>query len=362
MRKAGIAIYPLIVLLLIMLGGCERRQSATPVSQQRPVSQPRLISQPAEPISETRLMLDTICKITIYDKQDRNMLIEALDLCEEYEALLSISAEGGDVWRINHAGGAPVTVAPQTAEVISAGLEYGKLSDGMFDITIGRLSSLWDFTGQSGVPPESDLAFACETVDYRQVALNGNVVQLMNPETWIDLGGIAKGYIADKVADFLRERGVESAVIDLGGNIVVIGEKTDGNLWRVGVTKPFSERSDLIGVVETDEASVVSSGVYERQFVENGVLYHHILDPNTGMPVISDVIGSTVLSLSSMDGDALSTIVLLMGVNKPGVSSEGIERVGAILDSRTGFIGALLVLEDGEILQYGKIEFQEIIE
>ena len=320
----------IIAALLIITGGCERGRQA-------------------EPISETRLMLDTYCAITIYEPRDRDILTKALDLCADYEMLLSISVEGSDVWRINHAGGAPVTVAPQTAEIIREGLVYGELSGGMFDITIGRLSTLWDFTGQSGVPDASDIAFARDTVDYRQVIIDGDTVRLENPEAWIDLGGIAKGYIADKVAELLIESGVMAAVVDLGGNIVVVGQKPDGSRWNVGVTKPFSDRNDLIGVVETEAASVVSSGVYERQFEQNGVVYHHILDPNTGMPVDSDVVGATVVSESSMEGDALSTTILLHG-------SESVE---ALFDEVPGFIGTVLALADGEVISYGDVDFHD---
>ena len=311
------------------------------------------------PISETRLLLDTVCTITIYDNQDRAILTKALDLCAEYESLFSITLEGSDIWRINHAGGAPVSVDPQTAELIRAGVEYGELSDGMFDITIGRLSTLWDFSGNSGVPSDADIELARGTVDYRQVVISGNTVQLKNSGTWIDLGGIAKGYIADRTADLLRVNGVRAAVIDLGGNIVTLGQKPDGSIWRVGVTDPFGERSDLIGVIETSGASVVSSGVYERRFVENGVLYHHILDPNTGMPVKCDVVGATVVTESSMDGDALSTIIVLTGINKPDGPVDGIERAASILDRQSGFIGAVIILDDGNILQHGDVNFKQ---
>ena len=316
--------------------------------------------QTAGPISETRMTLNTICTVTIYDTQDRAILTGALDLCAEYEALFSISEEGSDVWRINNAKGAPVAVATPTAQVISAGLEYGELSGGMFDITIGRLSTLWDFTGQSGVPSDEEIALARGTVDYRQVAIEGNIVQIANPETWIDLGGIAKGYIADRAADFLIENGVKSAIIDLGGNIVAVGQRPDGSPWRIGVTKPFGQRSDLLGVVEIGEASVVSSGIYERQFEENGVFYHHILDPFTGMPATSNVAGATIISEGSMEGDALSTIVLLMGVERPSDSAEpvGGEAIG-ILARQSGFIGAVIVFKDGETASYGEFEFQQ---
>ena len=304
--------------------------------------------QQTEPLSETRLLLDTYCTITLYDTQDKTILTGALDLCAEYEALLSMYVESSDVWRINHAGGEPVAVAPQTVEIIVESLKYAELTGGMFDITVGRLSTLWDFSGKSGIPTMQEIALARETVDYRQVIISGNTVQLANPNTWIDLGGVAKGYIADKAAAFIKDSGSGSAVINLGGNIVAVGQKPDGSPWRVGVAKPFSERNDLIGVVNTSEASIVSSGVYERQFVENGVLYHHILDPFTGMPVRSDSVGATVLSVSSMEGDILSTIALLLGS----------EKAAATFSNAPGFIGAALVLEDGELLLHGDIDIE----
>ena len=331
MRLPGKSGIILVIIMSVMTGRCSEVQTV-------------------EPVSATRFMLDTLCSITIYDPPDEAILKEALDLCAEYEALFSITAEGSDVWRINHAGGEPIEVAPQTAELIRAGLEFGELSGGMFDITIGRLSTLWDFTGRSGVPAEADIASALASVDYRQVSVINNTVQISDPEAWIDLGGIAKGYLADKAADFLKERGVRSAVIDLGGNIVTVGQKSDGSVWRVGVTKPFGERSDLIGIIEAGESSIVSAGVYERQFVENGVRYHHILDPYTGMPVISDVVSATVVSDSSTNGDALSTTLVLLG-------SESAE---ATINRVFGVIGALLVLDSGEILRYGDIVFKEV--
>jgi thiamine biosynthesis lipoprotein len=293
-------------------------------------------------------LLDTVCTITVYGTQDHSLLDGAFELLAEYEALLSVTVEGSDVWRINHAGGAPVTVAPQTLELIRLGIEYGAVSDGKFDITIGKLSTLWDFTGHSGVPSGTELENARDTVDYRQIVIDGNTVRLTNPEARIDLGGIAKGYIVDRLADFLRESGVAGAIIDLGGDIAVIGEKPDGTPWRIGVRQPFGGLNDLLGLVEIGETSVVSAGVYERMFEENGVIYHHILDPDTGMPVKSDVISVTVMTESTVIGDIVSTIILLVGS----------ERADGIFNQTPGFIGALLVLETGELVEYGDIDFQ----
>jgi len=295
------------------------------------------------PISETRLLLDTVCTVTIYGTRDKTLLKETLDLCEEYESMFGMRTENSDIWRINHAGGIPIEVSPQTAEIIAAGIEYGRQSGGKFDITIGRLSALWDFSGNPSVPPATELSAACETVDYSKISVNGNVVTMHNPDAWIDLGGIAKGYIAGKLADYLKERGVMGAVIDLGGDVCVLGEKPDGGLWRVGIRKPNGNKGELVHIVSTTAASVVTSGTYERQFTSDGVKYHHILDPSNGMPSRSDVISATVVTENSIEGDVLSTLIVLTGS----------ENVQSLLDTHTGLRSAFLVLENGECLDLG---------
>ena len=304
--------------------------------------------QPQTPVSDTRILLDTFCTITIYGPHDRQLLDEAFDLCEKYEALLSKSAEGSDIWRINRAGGSAVTVAEETIEVIKAGMEYGGLSAGMFDITVGRLTALWDFSGDPRVPPGVELAEALGTVGYENVIVNGDTVRLTDPDTWLDLGAIAKGYIADRVADFLKDHGVTGAVVDLGGDVAVMGEKPDGSMWGIGVRKPFGDQSDLLGIIKTSEASIVTSGVYERRFELDGTIYHHILDPKTGMPVISDVVGATIIAENSATGDAVSTIAVLVGSKNAAV----------LLEHAPGFIGALILLDNMELVLLGDIEFQ----
>ena len=321
-----IALFLLILSLLTGFAGCADKRSA-------------------EPLSETRLLLDTYCTITVYGSKDLSLLSEAMKLCEDYEALFGISVQDSDVWRINHAGGKPVAAAPQTIEVIKAGLEFGSLSGGMFDITIGRLSTLWNFSGVPYIPTSAELEEAGMTVDHTRVNIDGDMVWLENPETWLDLGAIAKGYIADRLADFMKDRGVTGAVIDLGGDVAIVGEKPDSDVWRVGIRQPFGGMEDLIGIVETGEAAVVTSGVYERQFIQNGTLYHHIIDPYTGMPVISDIVGATVMAETAMSADVLSTIAVLAGS----------ERAEALLCGSTGFIGALLILNNGDLVRFGDI-------
>ena len=304
-----------------------------------------------EIVSETRLLLDTYCTITIHGSGDSGLLTDILDrafeICRELEELFSITIEGSDVWKINHAGGEPVEVDAHTVEVVKAGLEFGDLSGGMFDITIGRLSRLWDFGNSNRVPEQDKIDTARMTVDYRQVNINGNYVRLSNPDAWIDLGAIAKGYIADRIAEYLLEQGVTSALIDLGRDIVTIGSRQDGRAWRVGMAKPFGNDSDYIGVLEVAAASVVSSGIYERGFEEAGVWYHHILNPQTGMPAWSDIVSATVIANNAVIGEGLSTIAVLGGS----------EKAPTLLTQVPGFIGAVLVLENGEIQTLGDVRF-----
>jgi len=301
-----------------------------------------------EHLSETRLLLDTYCIITIHGDVDTALLDEAFSLLAELESLFSITIEGSDVWRINNSGGEPVTVDPGTVELIEVGLKFGELSHGMFDITIGRLSRLWDFGGALNVPTAAEIEEALATVDYRQVRVDGSTVQLANPSAWIDLGAIAKGFIAYEVAEFLAANGAEGALVDLGGDIVAVGNRHDGSPWRVALRKPFGDAGEWLGVIEVSWACVLSSGIYQRQFEIDGVRYHHILDPNTGMPVISDVVSATMITHTAVIGEGFSTVAVLLGS----------ERAKELMDDLPGFVGAVLVLENGDVLTFGEVNLR----
>jgi len=329
-----ITLFLFFILSLLLLSGCADKQASVQ-------------------ISDTRLLLDTFCTITVHGdfgaEELENILDEAFALCAELEALFSITAPGSDVWRINHAGGEPVTVDNRTIEVICAGLEYGALSDGLFDITIGRVSRLWDFSetsAEQSVPDGIALSEALATVDYRRVVITGDTVRLENPDAWIDLGAIAKGYIAHLIAEFLSAQGVSGALIDLGGDVVAVGNRQDGSPWRIALRDPFGSAGEWLGVVEVSGASVLGSGTYERQFEVGGERYHHILSPFTGMPVDSDIVSAIVITETAVLGEGLSTIAVLLGSER----AYGLfERVP------DGLIGAVLVLEDGQRLEFGDI-------
>lgn len=292
------------------------------------------------PIRDTAFALDTIVSVTIYDSGDEEILKNCLALASEYENLLSRTIEGSDIDRVNTAKGAPVEVDARTAELIARGLYYGELSEGKFDISIEPASSLWKFKAEAPALPEADaLEQAMQAVDYRNVYVDGKTVRLESERMGLELGAIAKGYIADRMADYLREQGVKSAIIDLGGNIYALGVKPGGSDWKIGVQSPFKERgNEIIGNLYVQNKSVVTSGIYERYFILEDVLYHHILNTETGYPVENELSSVTIVSDLSVDGDGLSTTVFALGLEKGLELIERLPGVEAVFITKDGTI------------------------
>ena len=273
--------------------------------------------QSSEPIAKNGFYFNTVIAIQLNDTSDETLIDDCFALADTYEHYFSRTMEGSDIYMINHAGGAPVEVHDETAELIRAGIEYGTMSDGMFDISIGALTELWDIPNNEGViPDETSIREAAETVDYTQILVDGNIVTLKDPDAQLDLGGIAKGYAADKMKEYLNAHGAHEGFINLGGNVLTLGEKSDGSPYHIGIRKPFSEDGETITAVDVSDRSIVTSGRYERYFEKDGRIYHHILDPFTGYPYENDLNGVTIISDSSMEGDALSTICFALGMEK----------------------------------------------
>ena len=264
-----------------------------------------------EASSGVDFVCDTVVTLNAYASQQT--VDDAIRLMRDYGRVLSKTVEGSDVWKLNHAEGQPVEVNPETAELLLLAIEIAERSNGAFDVTIAPLSNLWDFKAQSPKLPDPDaLAEAAARVDYRNIRIEGNTVTLNNGAE-IDLGGIAKGYIADRVAAFLKERGVRHACINMGGNILVFGGKPDGSEWTIGVRDPFGTAADAEEVLSLPDGAVVTSGSYERGFDLDGVRYHHILDPKTGMPIQNGLVSVTILCDKSATADALSTACFVLG-------------------------------------------------
>lgn len=316
-------------------------------------------------ISKTGYYLNTTCQLAVYgidpeselgaelaqmDEEEQEvrvlqLITDAFLLCDKYEKVFSKTIESSEISQINDAAGAAVEVSDVTVDVLKKGLYYGELSGGVFDITIGKATQLWDFhdvdenhESESELPDEDDLAEAVKHVDYEKISIDGNTVTVADPEMEIDLGGIAKGYISDLVADYLVDNGVTGAVVNLGGNIVTVGGKTPELLSAetedivVGIGDPFSETGELMALYPCQNKVVVTSGTYERYLIKDGEKYHHVLDVNTGYPVDTDVISVTIIAErgSGADADGLSTSCLALGMEKGMELIKGIDGVEAV--------------------------------
>lgn len=282
------------------------------------------------PITRTGFYLDTVIQITIYDAKKEACLDKCFELIKEYENMLSPSVSGSDIMNINQSGGKPVEVSDETIILIQTALYYCDITDGLIDITIEPLSKLWDFHTGKQIPSDENITDTLEHVDYNNILIDGNSVTLTDPQVAISLGFIAKGFIADKIKEYLISQDINNAIIDLGGNILTIGSKPDGSLFKLGIQKPFAKQGTPITTLSVADSSLVTSGVYERYFYQNDVLYHHILNPHNGYPIRNNLLSVTILSDSSMTGDALSTACFVLGLEdgmKLINSLDGIEAV-----------------------------------
>lgn len=268
-----------------------------------------------EPVKRSTFAFNTLVSLTVYGL-DEEQVEACLSECAEYESLFSARIEGSDIARINEAQGKPVEVDPRTVEVLQAALECADVSDGLFDITVGAVSLLWDF--ENAVKPEDEaIQEALPHVDYRALTIDGTTVTLADPNARIDLGGIAKGWIAGRLRDDLKEAGATAGLVNLGtSSTCLFGTKPDGSLWRVGLRDPSGSLASLMGVVELTDCAITSSGLYDQQFEVDGITYWHILNPETGYPMETDVIGDTVVCDDPTQGDALSTMLFTMGIER----------------------------------------------
>ena len=304
-------------------------------------------------VSKSEFMLDTVITLTIYGTDDDSSIDEIFNTISELEDKLSIHEEGSELALIReNAGINPVAVSKDTLAIFEKSVEYSNLSGGLFDITAGPLISLWAIgTEDQRVPSQEEIESALELIDYEKISINHeeSTVYIENKGMYANLGAIAKGYIADKAAEKAKELGIDSAILNLGGNVLLIGSKPDGSNFKVGIQDPDESTGGYMGIVEGSNLSIVTSGDYERYFIENGVKYHHILNPYSGYPVDSDIKSVSIITENSFDGDALSTTVLLMGLEKGLEFIESTEKTDAIFITKDNEI----ILTDGakEIFQ-----------
>lgn len=266
---------------------------------------------------------DTVITITAACSQE--VLDGALALCQKYDTLFDRTDPDSEVWKLNHSLGAPTVVSEDTAFVLNLANEMYQKSGGAFDITVAPVTALWDFHSETPTPPNPEtLKRAVSLVNGSCVEVSGTTVTLKEGVT-IDLGGIAKGFVADRVKSYLLEQGCVSACINLGGNVLTIGGKPNGEAWRVGIRDPKGGPNDVVEVLSVTDRAVVTSGTYERCFSYEGTFYHHILNPETGMPVQRETASVTIVAESAAIADALSTACFVLDEQAAGMLARSYE-------------------------------------
>jgi thiamine biosynthesis lipoprotein len=269
--------------------------------------------------THTEYVLGTVCTVKLLQGGDEKLLDKIFARLREIESRMSANRDDTEIGAINRAAGTqvPVKVSDDTFFVISKALEYARLSSGAFDPTIGPLVKLWNIGNENArVPARKDIDAALALLDWRKVRMDSaaKTVRLEVPGMRLDLGAIAKGYAADECVRLLSAAKVKAAIVDLGGNVLVYGRKPDKTPWRVGVQNPDTKRGSYLGLVSgANGMTVVTSGIYERFFVEDGKHYHHILDTRAGYPVSNGLVSVTIIAASSIDADGLSTTLFALG-------------------------------------------------
>lgn len=266
--------------------------------------------------------LGTVCTVDAFEDGTKDLYDKIAFRLQEIDALFSANRTNSLINKINdNAGIAPINLGDsEVAFVLKRSLYFAKISNGDFDPTIGSLVKLWGIaTDKEQVPLTPEIKAAQAKVDYRCLLLedtkDGTSAYLTRSGMRLDLGAIAKGYAADCVVKILEENKVVRAVVDLGGNIYVYGKKQDKTPWRVGIKDPTHPAQDIVASLDIEGGSLVTSGVYERFFIKDGIRYHHIIDPKTGFPCDTGLVSVTVCAKDSIDCDALSTLLFIKGEN-----------------------------------------------
>lgn len=307
-----------LTLLLVLLAGC---------------------APAPEPLARTEYLLDTVVTLTLYGAREAD-LDAAFSEIRRLSDLLDAYSPASDLGRLQAAAGAePVAVSGETMALLLFARDMFERTGGYLDVTVGPLIDLWDIRNGGHYPSEEELAAALGLLGLDGLILDeaAGTAFLSRPGMRVDLGALAKGYIADRVKALLLDRGVQSGVIDLGRNILLLGEKPGQKPFSIGIQSPGAA-GEMVRVLALRDKSLVTSGTYERFFEQDGRRYHHVLDPFTGFPADRGLSAVTILSDSSLWGDALSTACLLLGVER------GMALVDSIPEAE-----ALFVLADGSV-------------
>lgn len=269
--------------------------------------------------SAQSFVLGTLIQLVAYGENAKIAIEEAIDRLNEIDDKMSVFKPSSEISIINKNAGIQANeISLDTLFVIKKSIEYSVLTDGAIDITIRPLINLWRIgTDSQRIPTKSEINKIISLVDYTDLFIDkDNSVTLLYKNQAIDLGGIAKGYAADESRDIFKKYNIKSALINLGGNIFALGNKPYANLWNIGIQNPLSDRGDYVGIISVSNKSVVTSGNYEKFFEVDGKRYSHLIDPRTGYPSSNGIISATIVSSDSIVGDALTTAIYILGLEK----------------------------------------------
>ncbi len=273
-----------------------------------------------EPFESQDFAMGTFVVQRVYGKNAEEATKKVLQRIREIEAKMSINFSKSEINRLNLLSGTGYArLSPETFYVIEEAVKYGNFSKGVFDITVGPLVEVWGISSEApAVPSFKKIDNILRLIDYRSIMLHRDSLsaKLEKQGQAVDLGGIAKGFAGDETVRIYKENEIESAYVNIGGNVVVSGNKPDNMPWRIGIQNPREENGKYIGIVSVSDRAVVTSGDYQRYFYENGIRYHHIFNPYTGYPADSGLISATVIAESSIEADALSTTLFILGLEE----------------------------------------------
>ncbi len=313
-------------------------------------------------ISDSQFKFNTIMTITLYGYNDKNIFNEIWTEFDKMESLYSANLDSSDVSKFNtNKSTSPIKMPKGIVDMVQRANVYSKATDGKFDLTIEPVVKLWGISTETPrVPKQEEIDIALPHVNYNNLIADtqNNTLQKSDPDLHIDLGGIAKGYAADQMAAFLKNKGIDRAILNLGGNIYAIGSKAANTPWNVGIQNPFEPSGDVVGIIKASEKSIVTSGSYERFFEQDGKTYHHILNTTTGYPVENELISVSIISDLSVEGDILSTSTFSLGLDEGKKLINSLDHIGAIFitkDKKIYFAGDKTLTSSFELK---KTEFQ----
>ena len=312
-KKRNFVIFVMILMLVFTISACQSNKKSGNEQANNQLNNNEELTK--EKSSE--FLMDTIVDMQVYGKNAEKVINRSFERMREIEDEMSKNIKESEVSKINqNAANEWVQVSESTFKVIKKAVEYGKSTNGRFDPTIGPLVELWGIgTSEARVPAENEITKTKKLVDYKDLKLDekNNSIKFEKENMQLDLGGIAKGYAADEVRNIVKDAGIKSAYVNLGGNVLVIGGKEDGTPWKIGIQDPREARGSVMASLEIRDKTVVTSGNYERYFREDGVLYHHILNPETGRPTRNNLLSVSIISKNSFEADVLSTSAFILG-------------------------------------------------